>query len=439
MLGKKLREALARLTGRAYVDEDAVKSLIKDLQRVLIASDVNVRLVFALSKKIEERSLKSEKLEALSLKEHVMKVVYEELVRLMGESYNPRLDRHKILLCGLYGSGKTTTCAKLAHFYKTRGLSVALVGADVDRPAAQEQLEQLSKQVGARFYTIKGEKDATKIVKKVLPEIREDIIIVDSAGRNALDAELADELKKINEELRPDEVYLVLSGDIGQIAGRQAEEFNKTVPLTGVIVTKMDGSAKGGGALSAVAATGTKIAFIGLGEKINDLQVYSAEKFVGRLLGVPDIEGLMEKIKEATREQDIKTIESEELTIETFYEQLKAAKKMGPLSGIFSMLGASDVPKEMLQQSEQKMKQYEAMINSMTKEERKNPSLLRSNPSRITRVARGSGCGEKDVREFLTQFERMEKLMNRFKRDRSFRSKIEKLIKGGMPGIGGIF
>jgi len=439
MLGKKLREALAKLTGRAYVDEDAVKSLIKDLQRVLIASDVNVKLVFALSKRIEERALKSEKLEALSLKEHVMKVVYEELVRLMGESYTPRLDKHRILLCGLYGSGKTTTCGKLAHFYKTKGLSVALVGADVDRPAAQEQLEQLSKQVGARFYTIKGERDATKIVKKALSESKEDIIIVDSAGRNALDEELAKELREISEELKPDEVYLVLSGDIGQIAGRQAEEFNKTVPLTGVIVTKMDGSAKGGGALSAVAATGTKIAFIGLGEKINDLQVYNAEKFVGRLLGVPDIEGLMEKIKEATKEQDIKAIESEELTIETFYEQLKAAKKMGPLSGIFSMLGANDVPKEMLQQSEQKMKQYEAMINSMTKEERKNPSLLRSNPSRIIRVARGSGCTEKDVREFLTQFERMEKLINKFKRDRSFRSKIEKLIKGGMPGIGGVF
>ncbi len=431
MLGKKLREALAKLTGRAYVDEGAVKSLIKDLQRVLISSDVNVKLVLELSKKIEERALKAKKLEGLTLKEHVMKVVYEELVALMGESYSPRLDKHKVLLCGLYGSGKTTTAAKLAHFYKTKGLSVGLVGADVDRPAAQEQLEQLSKKVGARFYTIKGEKDAAKIVEKALKETKEEVLVVDSAGRSAFDDELVAELEGIKNTLKPDESYLVISGDIGQVAGKQAEEFNKTVPLSGVIVTKMDGSAKGGGALSAVAATGTKIAFIGLGEKIGDMQTYNAEKFVGRLLGVPDIEGLMEKIKEATKEEDIKKLETEELTIETFYEQLKAAKKMGPLSNVFSMLGAADVPKEMVQQSEQKLKQYEAMINSMTKSERKTPSLLKSNKTRMERIAKGCGLSEKDVREFLSQFEKMEKMVKKFKHDRGFRKKLEKMMKGG--------
>ncbi len=436
MLGRKLREALAKLTGRAYVDEGAVKSLIKDLQRVLIASDVNVKLVLSLSKKIEERALKAKKLEGLSLKEHVMRVVYEELVNLMGESYSPRLDKHRVLLCGLFGSGKTTTAAKLAHFYKTKGLSVGLVGADVDRPAAQEQLEQLSKKVGARFYTIKSEKDASKIVEKALRETKEDVLIVDSAGRSAFDEELVGELKSINSTLRPDEAYLVISGDIGQVAGKQAEEFNKAVALSGVIVTKMDGSAKGGGALSAVASTGTKIAFIGLGEKIGDMQVYNAEKFVGRLLGVPDIEGLMEKIREATKGEDVKKLETEELTIDTFYEQLKAAKKMGPLGNVFSMLGAPDVPKEMVQQSEKKLKQYEAMINSMTKAERKNPSLLKSNKTRVTRIADGCGLSEKDVREFLSQFEKMEKMVNKFKRDRGFKKKLEKMMKGGMQGFG---
>ncbi len=435
MLGRKLREALAKLTGRAYVDKDAVKSLIKDLQRVLISSDVNVKLVLALSKKIEERALKTKKLESLSLKEHVMKVVYEELVNLMGESYSPRLDKHRVILCGLYGSGKTTTAAKLAHFYKTKGLSVGLVGADVDRPAAQEQLEQLSKKVGARFYTIKGEKDASKIVEKALKETKEDILIVDSAGRSAFDDELVAELKRIKETLKPDEAYLVVSGDIGQVAGRQSEEFNKAVPLSGVIVTKMDGSAKGGGALSAVAATGTKIAFIGLGEKIGDMQVYNAEKFVGRLLGVPDIEGLIEKIKEATKEQEVKKLETEELTIETFYEQLKAAKKMGPLSNVFSMLGAVDVPKEMVQQSEQKLKQYEAMINSMTRAERKTPSLLKANKTRVQRIADGCGLSEKDIREFLNQFDKMEKIMKKFKRDRGFKKTLEKMMKGGLQGF----
>jgi signal recognition particle subunit SRP54 len=440
-LGKKLREALAKLTKRPYVDEDAVKALIKDLQRVLISSDVNVKLVLALSKRIEERTLKSKKLEALSLKEHVTKIVYEELVALMGESYTSRLDKHKVLLSGLYGSGKTTSVAKLAHFYKTKGLSVGVVAADTDRPAAQEQLEQLAEKVGAAFYTIKGEKSPAKIAAAALKKSKEDVIIVDSAGRNAFDGHLVEELRAIAKVLKPDENFLVVSADIGQIAGKQATEFNSAVPLSGVIVTKMDGSGKGGGALSSVAASDAKISFIGIGEKMGDFETYNSEKFVGRLLGVPDIEALLEKIKEVSKETDIKKIEAEELTIDSFYEQLKAAKKLGPLGDVFSMIGAVDVPKEMIHQSEEKLKKFESMINSMTKEEKKNASLFKSQPGRVTRIAKGSGCTEKEVREFLSQFEKMEKMMNMFKRNRGFRKKMEKMLKGGgvpdMKMVGG--
>jgi signal recognition particle subunit SRP54 len=435
-LGKKLRQTLAKLTNRPFVDEDDVKALVKDLQRVLISSDVNVKLVLQLSKKIQERSLKSEKMEALSLKEHVMKVVYEELVELMGKSYKPRLDKHRILMCGLYGSGKTTSCAKIAHFYKTKGLSAALVAADTDRPAAQEQLEQLSKQVGAAYYTIKGEKKPAKIVEDAMKRAKEDVIIVDSAGRNAFDGHLVEELRSIADVLKPDENYLVISADLGQIAGKQATEFNSAVSLSGVIATKMDGSGKGGGALSSVAASEAKIAFIGVGEKIGDFEVYNSEKFVGRLLGVPDIEGLLEKVKEATEGTDVAKIETEELTIESFYEQLKAAKKMGPLGDVFSMLGAADIPKEMVQQSEEKLKKFESMINSMSKAEKKDAALLKKNPTRIERVAQGSGCTEKEVREFLSQFEKMEKMMGMFKKNRGFRKKMEKMLKGGgIPGV----
>jgi len=433
MLGDKLREAIAKLTGKAYVDEAAVKTLIKDLQKVLLASDVNVKLVFELSKRIEERALRSEKKEALTLKEHVVKVVYEELVRLMGDSYTPRIDKHKILLCGLYGSGKTTTAAKLAKFYKNRGLSVLLVGADVDRPAAQEQLRQLAEKVGARFYTTKA--DAAAIVREALKDAKEDVIIVDSAGRNAFDDQLAAELKAIYEVLKPEEVFLVITGDIGQVAGKQAAEFNSIVPISGVIATRMDGSGKGGGALSAVAATGAKIAFIGVGEKIDDLEIYKSEKFVGRLLGMPDLETLMEKIKQVAKEEDLKKIESEGLTIETFYEQLKAAKKLGPLGNVFSMLGVNNIPKDVLQQSEEKLKKYEAMINSMTKAEKKDPKLIRSSKGRLARIAKGSGCSENDVREFLSQFEKVEKMMEKFQKDRGFRTKMEKMLKGMPPGV----
>ncbi|MBD3210039.1 signal recognition particle protein [Candidatus Micrarchaeota archaeon] len=434
-LGTKLRQTLAKLTNRPFVDEADVKALVKDLQRILIASDVNVKLVLQLSKNIQQRALKSEKLEALSLKEHVLKVVYEELVELMGKSYRPRLDRHRILVCGLYGSGKTTTCAKLAHYYKTKGLSTALVAADTDRPAAQDQLEQLAKQVGAAFYTIRGEQDASRITREALKQSKEEVVIVDSAGRNAFDGHLVEELRGIAGELKPDENYLVISADIGQVAGRQADQFNSAVPLSGVIATKMDGSGKGGGALSSVAASDAKIAFIGVGEKIGDLEVYNSEKFVGRLLGVPDIEGLLEKVKEVSEETDLQKIQTEKLTIESFYEQLKAAKKMGPLGNVFSMLGAADVPKEMVQQSEEKLKKFESMINSMTRAEKKDASLIRKSPERIERIAKGSGCTEKEVREFLSQFEKMEKMMSMFKKNRGFRKKMEKMLKGGAPDL----
>lgn len=439
-LGKKLREALSKLSNKPYIDEDDVKALIKDLQRVLISSDVNVKLVFALSKKIEERALKSEKMNALTLKEHVMKVVYDELTVLMGETYSPKLEKHRILVCGLYGSGKTTTCAKLAQFYKSKGLSVALIAADTDRPAAKEQLEQLAKQVGVKFYTIKEETSSPKIVEQTLKIAKEDIIIVDSAGRNAIDENLSEELKKIHQMLNPQETYLVISGDIGQIASKQAAEFSNAIPITGVIVTKMDGSGKGGGALSAVASTKSKISFIGVGEKINDFEIYNSQKFVGRLLGVPDFEGLLEKIKAIAEENKAKELQeqNQELTIETFYEQLKNMKKLGPIGNVFSMIGAADVPKEVVRESEGKLGKFEAMINSMSKKEKKEAKLLKNNPSRIARIAKGSGTSEKDVKDFLAQFEKMEKMMNMFKSNRGFRKKMERMMKGAPPGLGGL-
>jgi signal recognition particle subunit SRP54 len=243
-------------------------------------------------------------------------------------------------------------------------------------------------------------------------------------------------LKAVYDALAPDEVFLVMTADIGQVAGKQAEEFKRIVPISGVIVTRMDGSGKGGGALSAVAATGAKIAFIGVGEKTDDFEIYKPDKFVGRLLGMPDLETLIEKVKAIAKEEDIKKLETDELTIETFYEQLKSAKKLGPLGNIFSMLGVSNVPKEMVQQSEEKLKKFESMINSMTKQEKKDPKLIRASKTRVERIAKGSGCSESDVKEFLSQFEKMEKMLKKFKHDRGFRSKMEKMMQG-MQGAGG--
>ncbi|MEM3030933.1 MAG: signal recognition particle receptor subunit alpha [Candidatus Micrarchaeia archaeon] len=439
-LGAGLRRALAKLTGAAMVDERAVKELVKEMQRTLITADVNVRLVFELTKRIEERALKEKPPAGMSVKEWVVKVVYDELVKLVGEKHEPKLRKQKILLLGLFGSGKTTQAAKIAHFFKSRGLSVGLVCADAARPAAFEQLQQLAQKVKADFYGEKGAKEAVGVAKRGLERMKEkDVVLIDSSGRSAFDAELARELKEINAAVMPDEKFLVVSADAGQVAGRQAEEFNRAVGVTGVVITKMDGSGKGGGAISAVAASGAPITFLGVGEKIDDLEVFDAKRFVGRLLGFPDLESLLERVKKVAEEEGLREEALEEkLTIKTFYEQLRAARKLGPLQSVFGMLGAPDVPKEILHQSEAKLKKYEVIINSMTPAEREDAGLLRKQKNRMERVARGAGASVEEVRELLTQFERVQKMMDAVRKNRGLRRRLEGLLKGGkLPGLPG--
>jgi len=439
-LGRSLRQALSKFTGAPVADEKAVKALCRELQRVLISSDVNVRLVFDLTKRIENRALDANLPKGLSLREHVVKVVYEELSGMMGERYEPKVSPKKILLLGLFGSGKTTAAGKIAHFYKSRGLSVGLISCDVDRPAAYEQLQQLSKQTGAAFYGIQGESDVKKILADAKVRAKEDVLITDSAGRSAFDAVLVEQLKTINETFQPDERFLVISADIGQVAGKQASEFHNAVGLTGVIITKLDGSGKGGGALSAVSSSGAKVAFIGTGEKMDALEPFDAQKFVGRLLGFPDIGALLEKVKKIADEQSLPAEIEDKLTLRTFYEQLKAAKKLGPLSGVFSMLGAADVPADMVKNSEGKLKKFECIISSMTAAEREDAELVRKSRTRIERIAAGSGTKPEDVRDLLTQFERVNGMFSQFKKNRGFRKKMEKMMKGAnidMSKLGG--
>lgn len=428
-LGRGLRNALAKITGAPVVDEKAVKELVKELQRVLISSDVEIKLVSELSKRIEKKALEKEALKGLSPREHVIRVVYDELVSFMGERHDPKLEKQRMLLIGLYGSGKTTSVAKIAHFFKKKGLSVGVICCDVDRPAAYEQLEQLSKQVGAPFYGMKGEKDVGRIIRDAVGRAKEDVLILDSSGRSGFDEKLMEQLKLINDAFHPDEKLLVISADIGQVARRQAEQFNEAVGIGGVILTKFDGSGKGGGALTAVASSSSKMTFIGTGEKLDDFEIYDAKKVVGRLLGFPDIETLLEKVKEISKEEKVPPPE-EKLTIKSFYDQLKAARKLGPLSKVFSLLGAPDMPRDILHQSEEKLKKFEVIINSMTKAEREDASLLRKDRGRIERIAKGSGTTVEEVRELLRQFEKVKKMMEAFKKDRGFRKKVEKMLGG---------
>ena len=429
-LGSGIRKALARITGASVVDEAAVKELVKDLQRVLITNDVNVKLVFQLTKTIEEKALKEKLLPGLSLREHVVRVVHDELQKVLGGKFEPRLGKQKILLLGLFGAGKSTTAAKLAKFYQSKGLKVAWIAADVHRPAAFDQLQQLSEQVKSGFYGIRGEKNAVKIAEQSLKELegKYDVLILDSAGRSAFDGELAEELKAVAKAFKPDEKFLVVSADLGQVAGKQAQEFHSTVGVTGVIVTKMDGSGKGGGALSSLAVTGAKVAFIGTGEKTTDLKPFDSTRFVAELVGFPDLASLLEKMNEASDEEAVqKAIAEGKLDFESFLAQMRAMRKMGPMKQIMQMLGVYDLPEEMVVQSEEKMKAFEAAVLSMTPAERKNPDLMKSK-ARQARVAKGAGLKEDDVRELIKNFEKSVKLMKQFKGNKGLLKKFGKMM-----------
>lgn len=433
-LGEGLRKAIARLNGATAIDLKTIKEFNKELQKALISADVEVSLVFAFTKKVEEAAMRGDLPPGVSKRDYITNLVYEELTKLMGQSYEPDVRPKRILLAGIYGSGKTTTAAKLAKFYQDRGLGAGLICCDVARPAAYEQLETLARQAGAGFFGMKGERDVTRIVREGLAALKgKKVIICDSSGRSGMDEELISELKDINRAFAPEERLLVINADIGQVAGSQAREFDRAIGLTGVVVTKLDGSGKGGGALSAVAAANTRVMFTGTGEKLAALELYDSKKFVGRLLGIPDLESLVAHVQEAIKGSDMgpDDVNAEELNFESFYKQMKAMGKMGPMKNVLGMMGLVDVPKEALETGEVKLKRYENIINSMTREERRDEKLLR-NPKRIARIARGSGTTERDVREMIGDFNKMKKMADMLKNNRDLKKQMSKF----MPGVG---
>ncbi|MCL5093118.1 MAG: signal recognition particle receptor subunit alpha [Candidatus Marsarchaeota archaeon] len=422
-LGEGLRQALAKLSRATIIDAKTIKEFNKELQKTLLSSDVEVSLVFKLTKAIEDKALKSRPPAGLDPREYITNIVYDELVSLMGPTYAPKMGRQKILLAGLYGSGKTTTAAKLAKYYQDRGFSAGVICCDVVRPAAYEQLETLARQANIGFFGIKGEADAAKIAEKGIQELKDKkVIICDTSGRNALDSQLINELKAVNKAFNPDDKILVISADIGQVAGRQAREFDSAIKLTGVVITKMDGSGKGGGALSATNAAKSKVLFIGVGEKLKDLEPYDSDRFIEELLGIPNISKLVEHVQNAIAESDIKQeeVDIDKFNFESFYAQLKTLNKVGPLKNVFGMMGAPDVPKDMLEKSEGKLQKYKVIIASMTPQERSNERLIHD-AKRIKRIAMGSGTTEKDVHELLSDFNKMKKSFNLLKNDRNMK------------------
>jgi len=423
-LGKSLREAVKKLLGKSIVDEAAVKELIRDLQRVLLQSDVNVKLVFELSKRVEEKALKEALPPGISRKEHIIKVLYDELTKILGEK-PAEIDFAKekkkvIMLVGIQGSGKTTGAVKIARFYQKRGLKTALICADTYRLGAYSQLQQLASKIGIPVYweeNSKAEEIALHGKEKFIKE-GYDLVIIDTAGRHKNENELMEEVRRLTELVKPDEVMLVIDGTIGQQAYTHAEAFNKSTNIGSIYVTKLDGSARGGGALSAIAATGAKIKFIGVGEDIEDIEPFVPSKFVGRLLGMGDLEALIEKVKEVEEgltKKEAKAILEGKFTLKDLYSQMNALKRMGPLKKLWKMLpGGVEIPEDQIEIIEKKLGAWRVIIQSMTKEEIEDPKIIDS--SRIKRIARGSGRTEKEVKELINQYFNMKRMIKTLKR-----------------------
>ncbi|ENN96749.1 signal recognition particle protein Srp54 [Methanocaldococcus villosus KIN24-T80] len=429
-MSENLTKAINKIKNAMFVDKKLIKEVVKDIQKALIQADVNVRLVLNLSKEIERRTLEEEPPKGLSKKEHIIKIVYEELVKLLGEEAKPlNIDPKKqniILLLGLQGSGKTTTAAKLARYLQKKGYRPALICADTYRPAAYEQLKQLADKIHVPVYW--DNKKPEEIVKEGLEKFKKaDVIIIDTAGRHKEEKGLLEEMKRIKAITNPDEIILVIDGTIGQQAKIQAKAFKEAVGDIGsIIVTKLDGSAKGGGALSAVAEIKAPIKLIGVGEKIDDLEEFNPKKFIARLLGLGDIDSLLKKAEEIVNEKTEESIEAimrGKFTLNELYAQLEAIENMGSMKKLLSMIpGFSAMPKELSHLTEEKIRKYKVIISSMTKEERENPKIIKA--SRIKRIARGSGTTERDVREVLRYYE-------------TTKGAIDKIRKGKVLKIGG--
>ena len=419
-LKTNLRAAIKKIVSSSGVDEELIKELSKDVQRALLQSDVNVRLVLEITKKLEERSLNETPPPGLSRKDHIIKILYDELARLLGNetefSFKPGR-MNKILMVGIQGSGKTTITAKLAKFLIKQGYKVAVIGADAFRPGALVQLKTMCEKANVEVYGEENNKDSPQIVKNGLKHFENsnlDIVLIDTAGRHKEEKDLLDEMKQINKVADPDLALLIIDGTIGQQCFNQADAFHKTVQVGGIVITKLDSSAKGGGAIAASAATGAQIMYIGTGERIDDLEQFSPTRFVGRILGMGDVKAVLDLAKRLESEADdvrLKRISSGKMNMEDFFYQLEEVSKVGSLRGFLdNMPGLSGMVKDdQLEQMEGRVEKWRYIIQSMTKEEKADPDLL--NSSRIKRIARGSGWPEHEVKELLKNYKNSKNMM----------------------------
>jgi len=425
-LSSKLQDVFKQLKGKGKLSDKDVKAALREVKLALLEADVSFKVVKNFIKTIEERAVGSEVLESLTPGQQVIKIVNEELINLMGStqskiSFAPR-GITVIMMVGLQGAGKTTTSAKLSSTVKSQGKRPLLVACDVYRPAAIEQLIKVGKQVNVPVFSLGTDIDPVEIARRGVEHAKEnnlDVVIVDTAGRLHVDEVLMDELKNIRTTVKPQEILLVVDAMTGQDAVNVAESFDEALGIDGVVMTKLDGDSRGGAALSVKAVTNKPIKFVGMGEKLNDLEPFHPERIASRILGMGDVLTLIEKAQQGIDEKKAKELEAKfrkaEFDFEDFLEQMQQVKKMGPMSQLLGMIPGMNGAKlnEIQDQIDDKQMDYiEAIILSMTKEERHNPNLL--NMSRKKRIARGSGRDIQEVNRLIKQFEQMQGMMKQF-------------------------
>jgi len=423
-LSNRLQDVFRNIRGGGRLTEETVELALREIRMALLEADVNFKVVKAFIDRVRDRAVDQEVLRSLTPDQQVVRIVRDEMLALFGDAQGglpPTNERPRvIMLLGLQGSGKTTTSAKLGRWLSKQGRHPLLVSTDVRRPAAIQQLAVVGKQAGVRVHDPAGEMDPVKRAAGALAEAKNggfDVVIVDTAGRLHIDDELMDELHAIKAAVTPVDQLFVADAMTGQDAIKSAGEFNRRIGVTGVVLSKMDGDARGGAALSVVSVVGVPIAFVGSGERLQDLEPFHADRVVSRVLGMGDVLSLIEKAEEAVSVEDAAKLEEkirrDDFTLEDFRDQLRTIRKMGPLEQIIGMLPGMGALKEMKQAREQvdekQMLRVEAIINSMTAKERRNHQLI--NGQRRKRIAKGSGTSVEEVNRLLKQFIQMKKML----------------------------
>ena len=440
-LGKSLRGVLQKIAKGGVIDEALLSEVVRDIQRALLQADVNVQLALDLTQRVRRRAKEEKPPAGASVRDFLIRIIYEEIRGILGKDRVFELRPRRILLAGLFGQGKTTTAAKLARYFQKKGVRVGLVGADVHRPAAIDQLEQLSKKVGCDFYANRAETRAEVVVQEALERFPPHLaVLVDTAGRSGIDPDLIAELARVREVLHPDETLLVLDAAMGQTAGRSAQAFHEAVGLTGVILTKLDGSAKGGGGLSAVAVSGAPIVFIGTGEHLDELERFEPTRFVSRLLGMGDIQTLLERFEELKDQEEAKKAAENLMTgkfsLRDMRSQLDSLGQMGPFSKLMSLFpsfGGTKMDESQMKDTQARLRRFRAILDSMTPEELDDAHVIKSD--RVHRIARGSGQKPQEVRALLKYYDATRKAAHGIASNRKLRRQLERQFAGGEPRV----